>query len=705
MRNEYKYLRDYYFLKQLDQQRVKEYFVKINVLNWKEDIIQSIEGKVISGSISLDGKSSMRRTANITLIADGIINDLTNVDNLISINKKISMEIGVVNTLNQYTDNKIIWFPLGVYVIISPSISHQKDTVTISLQLKDKMCLLDGSCGGALPASTVFDSYDTIDADGQWVIERPTIYQIIQELVHHFGGEQLGKIIISDLDTRVKQVMKWTGDSPLYMMQKTVEGVLQKYMTTSVYEYQAKLSEGYVDSYNSPFEAGDDIGFIFTDFTYPGELISNIGESIASILEKIKNTLGNYEFFYDIEGNFVFQEIKNYLNNSQSSYVIESQSGDKIIPYKKADYLDSLKTSGTISNMSYYMDRARGRSVYQFTNANLIASYSNAPQYQEIKNDFIIWGQKGESKLPIRYHLAIDKKPEVGHTYRCFSYIDENDGLKKYCCPQTYDSRNEFPVVGAAGVYYQDLSTGYIYYWGVDEEGTNTYIRYTDAAAVSITTTDWRTELYLQGVIAERDGTDSNPYYAELKNEWVKLYDIEAGDFRPQFKKEPATADFFLDFIDSSAQAGQFSVQNIGTRSFVYNDSSINCVFEPTVPDLVLISNDINDQEMRKIRDQCIRKGQDFYQVQDSIYTNITAGGYLNSAYQYIRQLIQQYTSYNENISIDTIPIYYLQPNTRISVKDNESGIYGDYMINSININLNNNSTMSISATKALEKI
>ena len=160
----------------------------------------------------------MRRTANITLFADGIINDLTNVDNLISINKKISMEIGVINTLNQYTDNKIIWFPLGVYVIISPSISHQKDTVTISLQLKDKMCLLDGTCGGALPASTVFDSYDTIDADGQWVIERPTIYQIIQELVHHFGGEQLGKIIISDLDTRVKQVMKWTGDSPLYMM-------------------------------------------------------------------------------------------------------------------------------------------------------------------------------------------------------------------------------------------------------------------------------------------------------------------------------------------------------------------------------------------------------------------------------------------------------------------------------------------------------
>jgi len=36
-------------------------------------------------------------------------------------------------------------------------------------------------------------------------------------LVHHHGKEQLGKIIISDLETVVKQVVKWTGSSPLYI--------------------------------------------------------------------------------------------------------------------------------------------------------------------------------------------------------------------------------------------------------------------------------------------------------------------------------------------------------------------------------------------------------------------------------------------------------------------------------------------------------
>ena len=52
---------------------------------------------------------------------------------------------------------------------------------------------------------------------------------------------------------------------------------------------------------------GDDVGYIYTDFTYPGELIGNAGETVVSVLDKIKSVLGNYEYFYDIDGNFRFQ--------------------------------------------------------------------------------------------------------------------------------------------------------------------------------------------------------------------------------------------------------------------------------------------------------------------------------------------------------------------------------------------------------------
>jgi hypothetical protein len=34
----------------------------------------------------------------------------------------------------------------------------------------------------------------------------------------------------------------------------------------------------------------------------------------------------------------------------------------------------------------------KGKSVYDFTNSDLVISYSNNPDYGNIKNDFLVWG-------------------------------------------------------------------------------------------------------------------------------------------------------------------------------------------------------------------------------------------------------------------------------------------------------------------------
>jgi len=52
---------------------------------------------------------------------------------------------------------------------------------------------------------------------------------------------------------------------------------------------------------------------------------------------------------------------------------------------------------------------------------------------------------------------------------------------------------------------------------------------------------------------------------------------------------QPSDIDFFLDFIDSSAAISEFSVQNIGRRTTTLVDDSINCIFEPDNPDIVII--------------------------------------------------------------------------------------------------------------------
>jgi hypothetical protein len=45
---------------------------------------------------------------------------------------------------------------------------------------------------------------------------------------------------------------------------------------------------------------GETAGYTETDLVYPADLIANIGESITSVLDKIKNFLGEFEYFYNL---------------------------------------------------------------------------------------------------------------------------------------------------------------------------------------------------------------------------------------------------------------------------------------------------------------------------------------------------------------------------------------------------------------------
>ena len=673
MRKDFPYLKDSSFLQQVDRMKVKEQYVKITVLDFQENPIQDIQGKVISGNVSLDGKSSVRRTCNLTMIADEYTNDLTNVNALISINKKVELQIGYLNTTDRYKEFNILWFPLGVYVIITPNISRSNGGTTISLQLKDKMCLLNGECGGTFAASVELHTYDTLDEYGDWVTQYPTIHQIIQEVVNHYGGEQLGKIIISDIDPRIKKVMKWIGSTPLYIGVEMDGGVI-KYTPTTNRGDLASFSEDAIKTY----EYGMDVGYVYTDFIYPSELIADTGSSVCDVLDKIKNTLGNYEYFYDLDGNFVFQEIKNYLNTTQATVELQNMQSD-----------------------DYIVDMSKGKAVYNFEDGVLITSYANNPQYGMIKNDFVVWGSRELSsgeKMPIRYHLAIDKKPKIGNTYPVYFYVDPMDKIKKAKVAYMYNKQADFPAIGEVGKLYYAAEIKRVFRW----DTVAAQYRELSIEMKEITTTDWRTELYLSGAMTEIRATDSNAYYAELANEWPKLYDVEAGEFYQDAAQTPSDIDYFLDFIDSSAAISQFSISNIGRRTKAIVDDDINCLFEPEIPNYILINN--ADENYAALVAECEKKGEDFIQLDENLYNMITGGGSSNSAYNRVRDLLYQYTNYNETASISMMPVYYLEPNIRITARDAESGINGDYMINSFSLPLDINGTMTLSCTKAIER-
>lgn len=375
------YLKDSKFLSMLDEMRIKKHYAKITVLTFvDEKPLREIQGIATAGSVTVNGEASLRRTISLTVssIEDG--NDITNIKNIISMNKKVKVEIGLENPFREYADyGEIIWFPIGTYVINQATTSISASSANISISGKDKMCMLDGTCGGTLPSSVTFHESQYEDENGDIRTEDVPIFTIIKECVTHFGKEPEQNVIINDVDMTAKLSTKYIGQDPIWFSKDYQSFIISKDAPTDENFLQHK------------FVYGQDAGYQETDLTYPGELVFSAGDTVTAVLDKIIEALGNYEYFYDLDGHFVFQQKKNYLNYY---YTPITQINDNY--YIKA-----------FSDSKYY---------YTFINAKDALSYYNSPKYENIKNDFIVWGDKTNSEgitKTIQYHLAIDEKPII----------------------------------------------------------------------------------------------------------------------------------------------------------------------------------------------------------------------------------------------------------------------------------------------------
>ena len=194
-------------------------------------------------------------------------------------------------------------------------------------------------------------------------------------------------------------------------------------------------------------------------------------------------------------------------------------------------------------------------------------------------------------------------------------------------------------------------------------------------------------------------------YYAELKQEFPKIFDLEKQQFIDEMFEHPDQINYFLDFIDEDSELGQYSVNNIGRRAKIIadNNEGVNCVFQPIIPDIAFLQT--GDKDLIETRKKLINIGQYWTQIPSQLSSLLVTGGSLNSCFEKIKDLLYQYTHLNNTISITSLPLYYLEPNTRITVEDDPAGIYGDYIIQSISLPLDISSTMTINAYKALQKI
>lgn len=379
-------------------------YVNMTLLDWQENPLKEIQGLIASGSISKDGSSSVRRTCSLSC---SVSKEEYNIDSMqmdFSLNKKIFIEIGIKNETDYYPEYPIFWFPQGVFYINSFSMnSSTTSAVNLNINLKDKMCLLNGDVGGVLPATVQFDIMTTQLADGTITEQKVLYYNIITELVHHWGEEDLNNIIIQDVPLRIRRVVQWNGNDDIYLSAADPAG------DRNIQIYTEQNENGSLNKYSK----GDRVGYVYDDFVPVSEITGAAGDSVCTILDTIKNQLGNYEYFYDVFGIFHFREIKNYLNINQSTIILqESSNPGRHINLEEGQF---LLDSG--SEKQYLIETTNDKNVYTFDSNHNLTSISVTPNYNNIKNDFIVDGIRqsdySNNQFLVRYRLVIDEKPEI----------------------------------------------------------------------------------------------------------------------------------------------------------------------------------------------------------------------------------------------------------------------------------------------------
>lgn len=827
------------FLLELDKVRNKIIYARITALQFNETPIETIEGRVTGGSINIDGASALRRTCSLTIVAQ----DLNYNNYYWGLNTKFKLEIGVENSIVCDLSD-IIWFNQGIYLITDFSTSHSTSSFNISISGKDKMCLLNGDIGGALTAETDFGKIEEEDKDGNWSIRSLLISEIIRNAVHTYAGEPYHNIIINDLDTYGLELLEYRYDIPMYLYREIAkqDNIFDNSLigddkqcwvkrrgsesfestTLGKLSYEQGDFDTLFDSINidtnsseiafekptadftpptyyvAKIEYGQTAGYRITDLTYAGDLIGKVGETITSILDKIRNMLVEYEYFYNVDGQFVFQKKSSYISTPWAPIGITETGNPAVI--------ESYSTAST--------------STYTFSGGELITSFNNKPELNKIRNDFSIWGEKTSAsgaKVPIHLRYAIDKKPL---SYKSISVTDDelSDYNKKYNTTLKGQESIEY-LYGTEYAISTDYKTVYCDWREIIYQMAIDYYKYNhlDNFELKIIEANNGNLSYMTGQ------TGYEPYYTDIQGFWRYIFNPEIDDSIETYKKEIAilegTSDnsiggisnriienseklinsqnwfnnpkfnpddlkdengndltgealikkqnelvqiyynsiiklnkliaedkqllesarerlitlqdlitsceqdkknyyysgsseklywnknvfeypeqliFWFDFMDSEGEISKYNTKVIGFRPKSINENSLKSIYFREIPSVIFVKNAIEANEFSF--------GYRYIQIPEieSMFSISFQG---KSIKDRLDELLYEHSYCTATANISAIPIYYLEPNTRIHIYDENAGLNNDYILNKITLPLTHNGTMSITAIKAIDDL
>ena len=699
-------LNDEIFLKKLYLNNNKELFAKIVALNTNEEPVEELQGIITSGSINIDGNSAVRRTCSLSMV----VNDIELTDYYWGVKTKFNLSVGLKNLIDaRYPD--IIWFPQGMYVISTFNSSQSTNSFNVSLSGKDKMCLLNGEMSGSIHAnSTRFDIIEEYDAAGNRKEIKLPIKDIIKEMVHGHAGEPMHNIVINDLDDFGLELLEYRGSEPLYLLYNKSTGMIDNISLenpdSTIFKEDSDFKELitnnglFVGNEGQDYEIstpgsgkiiynvaklafGDTAGYRLTELTYPGDLIAGTGESVTSILDKIKTMLGEYEYFYDIDGRFIFQRKKIYTNVSWNNL----RTGSDGIVYADAAAYTSP-------------------SLWRFEGNDSLTSISNTPNLTNLKNDFSVWGVRKSvsgADIPIHLRYSIDKKPSEYTTIREITRKKE-DGTSEVIRDKniTYIASDEKKYLVNDNTIYCDYRE-LIYQMALDYRKGN------------------RDDNFVSDLIknnpltCQRGKTGYEQYYIDMEGFWRQIYDpskinteeYDEYGWHKNASLNPSVLNFWIELLDTDSDIFKYSIPAVGDRAKVVNDNSIKSIYFKDTPLIIYYrAEDVPGAgPTDTLNSPFIKPGYAYAQLSgiENLFSISSQG---RTAKNELDSLLYDYTYCSQQVSLNSIPIYSLQVNNHIDIKDDENiSINGNYSVSRITIPLTYNGLMSIQASKVPDTI
>jgi len=338
--------------KNIVNQSAKELFVTVELLNRDMKVIDSIEGKLISDSFSIDANSAVRRTYSMDLL-------VTDSTMLIGGNGRIWMDkyIRPYVGIKELRTGEIVKYLKGTFTILDGNYSYDQLTNQLSLSCSDLMSELNGERNGALKSAIKFEEGESV---------RDLIVALLKET-------NVKKYILSDLDgVTTPHEMEFEATQTYY-------DVLNELISLFSYYEMFFNAEGTFVIQKIPHQDSDNV-ILSHDFFSPLVITEGTSTSFKEVYNKIEI------WGQSLEPDFTTSECT--YNSSTKIYTAVLDTIDELDNFSlysvKIPKTNGANAKLTIAGTTGLITDDKGKALP----ANTLPVTYNVFKYRKVKNDF-----------------------------------------------------------------------------------------------------------------------------------------------------------------------------------------------------------------------------------------------------------------------------------------------------------------------------